>query len=473
MDFRGMKKVLIITYYFPPIAASGALRPLGFCRYLERHGWLPRVLTTQPSTVYPSVDVDQSLSTRFPAHLRVDRVPDGNPISTLIRLRDQARQKMGNFFNPANSEILPIGHPIEPVKTNVRGRFSVLKGSIVERLFLFPDPQCFWRRPAIQRLWRLPSHARPEAVFASGGPWTSLLVGKALAQRFGVPFIADFRDPWTQNPYKPLSPARSRQAKRLEQAICTAAAAVVSTTVELSAAFRNSYPALAEKFMTITNGFDSEAPPSVVDTLGTSERLQPVSPARCGMELSHFGTVYGNRNPLPLLQAVKALLEEGRLTKDQLRLRFVGDWLVVNDACDRLARVLEAHGVLRREPAIPHDECLRQMASTPVLLILQPASPLQIPAKIYEYIFAGRPLLVVGGEGATSNLVRRHRLGTCCANEVTEIMGMLRRIVQGEMVIEPPQQAARAHFDYNLLTAELAALLDSVCALRPGMARAL
>jgi hypothetical protein len=201
-----------------------------------------------------------------------------------------------------------------------------------------------------------------------------------------------------------------------------------------------------------------------VDTLRTPECVQPVSPACSGIELCHFGTVYGNRNPLPLLQAVKALLDQGHLTRGQLRLRFVGDWLVMHDACDMLARALEALGVLRREPAMPHAECLRQMVSAPVLLILQPASPLQIPAKMYEYIFARRPLLVIGGEGATSNMVRRHRLGTCCANEVTELMWMLRRMVQGEVVLEPPQPAARAPFDYHLLTAELASLLDSVCA---------
>jgi hypothetical protein len=182
------------------------------------------------------------------------------------------------------------------------------------------------------------------------------------------------------------------------------------------------------------------------------------------LELCHFGTVYGKRNPLPLLQAIKELSEENRIEPGQLRVRFVGAWECMDDPCEALAQELEKQGVIQREPPVPHETCLQQMALAKILLILQPAYPLQIPGKIYEYIATGRPLLVIGGEGATARLVEQHRLGRCCSNQVLEIKELLWRLITGQTRIEPPQPADTARFDYPILAGELACVLDAICA---------
>jgi glycosyltransferase involved in cell wall biosynthesis len=278
--------------------------------------------------------------------------------------------------------------------------------------------------------------------------------------------VADFRDPWASgNPYKrSLSTPLSRKAKKLERLICNAAARVVTNTEELRAQFLGNYPDYTHKIVTITNGFDSGAYEPFVKFYQDSTYARTFDPDKDVLELCHFGTVYGNRNPLALFQAMKELLQENRMQQGQLRVRLVGTWEVRDDRCEALARELETQGFLQREPQVPYELCLQRMTSAPILLILQPASPLQVPAKIYEYIATGRPLLVIGGEGATARLVEQYQLGRCCPNHVPAIKTLLWHLITGQTRIEPPQTVSRAHFDYYTLTGELAHLLDSVCA---------
>lgn len=456
-----MKKVLVVAYYFPPVVASGVLRPLGFCRYLGEYGWRPHVLTAEPNSFWLPHDLDPSLCSRLPRTLRIERVPDANPIRSLLRVRDLARTTLGISSRGTTNGDARNHLESQGGRHQAPGRLARLKELIFDRLLLFPDSERFWLRPTLRWASKLPADQRPDVLLATGGPWTNLLVGAALARRFGVPLVADFRDPWTRNPYpRSAAVSTSPRARALERAVCTAAARVVTNTRELRDQFVADYPDLEAKFVTITNGFD-------MDPLGTPRELrdgaQTGGPGAGPIELCHFGTVYGNRNPRALLRAVKEIFEQGGVGPGQLRLRFVGYWDVNDETCNALARELEAHGLLRRDPPIPHDVCLRQMAAANALVILQPAAPLQVPGKIYEYLATARPLVVVGGEGATASLVKRYRLGRCCPNDTSAIKELLRHLVTGEVRLESPGITDTARFHYRTLTGELAGVLNGVC----------
>jgi glycosyltransferase involved in cell wall biosynthesis len=342
-----------------------------------------------------------------------------------------------------------------------------MKDLILDWAFSFPDPQCSWLGPAIRRFSDLKREELPQLVFATGGPWTSLLVGETLAKRFGVPFIADYRDPWTSNPYDSYSSSfLADKAKRLEQFVCASAARVIANTEELRLKLCDDYPQVRNKCITIPNGFDREG---FIEEDGTNTLMdQPATQSvdAGGVELCHFGTVYGKRSPLQLFQAMWELHEERLVTAAQIRMRFVGAWDVTDPRCEKLAQELEKHGFLRREAPISHQVCVRQMARARVLLIIQPDSPLQVPGKIYEYIAVGRPLLLIGGEGATAKLVERHQLGLCCPNDVSHIKPLLRQVARGDLALKPPAKGCTDCFDYQMLTGELAQLLDTVLAER-------
>ena len=430
------------------------MRPLGFCRYLEEYGWRPRVLTTEPRCVYPPVGVDQSLTRNLPTSIVVDRVPHRNPEQMLLHLRSKFRELRGVGCTVANGIAKPGSEELDSKWKQYRD----LKDLVLQRLFSFPDPQCYWRRPAVKSLSRIPKSEYPDVVLATGGPWTGLIVGQSLARQFRVPFVADFRDPWTCNPYNEIFPTSLfNKAARLERSVYEAAARVITNNSELCAKLKVDHSDLQHKFVTITNGFDG----------GTYSGLQPKNwTSSAGIELRHFGSVYGKRSPLILLQAVKELFDEKRVRPRQLRLRFVGAWDVMDTPCENLAGELEERGILQRDPPVPHDRCIQLMMDSPVLLILQPASPLQIPAKIYEYIATGRPLLVIGGEGATAHLVEKHRLGACCRNEVSDIKTMLSQLTGDKKQIKALPTEEKARFDYRTLAGQLASVLDGASGVR-------
>jgi hypothetical protein len=452
---KGMRSVLMIAYYFPPIAATGAMRPLNFCRHLPSYGWMPSVLATDHSSALPPQAADQMLLNGIAAGTEVVRVAHGNPLGRLLAYRDRLKRIVGNMAGAASRP------SFDKAVTNAaqQRRQSPIAESrrfIVDAVLNFPDPQCRWYRSAVQAMSSRSTAQRPNLIWATGGPWTSLLVGQRLAREWAVPLVADFRDPWVGGHEFFSSRLLHRRAVSLERGVCEAASRVVLNTEELRERFSTEYPQWQHKFVAITNGYAQD--------LAQTEKRSPMGTTHGGsaVELCHFGTVYGNRSPLALFRAIQELIAEGRLDSRRLKLRFVGAWDVEDLACTQLAKFLEEQGVLKRTPPIPHQECLTQMAQSDVLLILQPDYPLQIPAKIYEYIVAGRPLFVLGGEGATANLVQRHRLGRCCPNRVQEAKRALIEVMTDRSTLAAPNPADTAQFSYPILSKRLADLFNEV-----------
>lgn len=458
-----MKRVLFIAYFFPPIGATGAMRPLNFCRHLPVHGWLPHVLATDHPSALPPQPLDMKLLDRLPREIAVERVPHANPRGRLLQVKaklDGWRKETARQPElPNRSSEGGVNEAPNPARSV--GWISKFASGVAEALFEFPDIQCAWNRPAVRSQVKKDAGERPDVVWATGGPWTSLLIGQRLARQWKVPFIADFRDPWIGNNL--ASTRFQRKAARLEQSVCEQAVRIILNTEELCEDFRKRYPSMPEKFMALTNGYAPELE-AFYDELAQTNRSVSAEGTTQNkpFELCHFGTVYGNRSPIELFRAVEELACEGLLTPAQLRLRFVGAWDVEEPICRGLAKSLEERGILKREPPIPHRQCLEEMAYADSLLILQQNFPLQIPAKIYEYIVAGRPLLVIGGEGATANLVRRNRLGECCPNTVAGIKTMLGKLVGGAHRIQPPLRADVEQFSYRLLSKQLADIFDKV-----------
>lgn len=456
-----MPRVLLVAYYFPPVAASGSMRPLGFCRYLQAHGWIPHVLTTDSASSYPWHPIDHELMSRVPTGMDLDIVPYVDPLHRLIRLRNAVNTfvKNGVGSKPA--------HGSTPVCTNravasvISSRWAIAKETLLESLFAFPDPQAAWEMPAILRGAALKGEKRPNVVLATGGPWTSLLVGRGIAQRLSVPLVIDYRDPWTSNPFGGFSAEiLNRRAKRLEASLLHEAAAIIANTEELGERLAVDYPLSKEKLVVIPNGFDRDAiggRSTEADSLSQAQRQD-----RHTLELCHFGTLYLKRTPRALLQALRRVSDQTREGDIVLKLRFVGAWEVQDQECEKLAVDLEKQGVLRRDPPVGNQICLQQMARADGLLIIQPDSPMQIPAKLYEYVGAERPLVLIGGEGATARLVRRHHLGLVCPNDVENVTKLLLQLRAKPELLQPPISESAGKFDYRGISANVAKLLSKI-----------
>jgi glycosyltransferase involved in cell wall biosynthesis len=324
-------------------------------------------------------------------------------------------------------------------------------------MFAFPDPQCAWLKPALKFAKSMPSSEVPDVVFATGGPWTSLVIGRQLAQFWKLPFVADYRDPWISNPYVTFGSERlNERARQLEKGVCEAAARVITNTYELRERLVKDYPAIEKKSLTITNGFDPDS-----FSIGAGKSNRPHA-ANNRLEICHFGTVYGKRTPEVLLGVLLELHRAGQVDGRKLCFRFVGAWEVTGRECEDLAQSLEKVGLLERCPPVSYHACLQQMSQADALLVIQPGSPLQIPGKIYEYVATRRPILLIGGEGATANLVQRHRFGLTTSNHVDHVRRLILDLVEGRQSLSVPGFEEVERFNYQTLTGQLAKVLDEV-----------
>jgi glycosyltransferase involved in cell wall biosynthesis len=436
-----MKKVLLLAYHFPPVAASGSLRPVGLCRYLREFGFETHVVCADPASIHPPVGRDTTLEALVPPWVRVDRIQYRSTLKELLELRDRirltirpksaARQRQDIHDNEAD---------VEPS----------LKDVVLDRLFIFPDHQKDWVRPVVGHVCALPSSHRPDIILATGNPWSSLLAGVRIARRLAIPLVADFRDPWSRNP-KPQPNARLLpQIAKLERGVLQAATRVIANTEALRDSLISDHPSAAGKTNAITNGF--------------IEDMIPQNAAHCykdgPVELCHYGSVYPLRHPRTLLEAMTDLAASGVLAPGGLRIRFVGTWDTGDARCDELASRLESQGFIIREPTMPREDALRSMSLASHLMILQQGFPLQIPAKLYEYIAVGRPVVVIGGEGATSNLVNKYGLGACCPNEIQALRRLLSDIVSKTRSIPAPDTASIERFNYRKIAGRVAQTLE-------------
>lgn len=422
------------------------------------------MLATDVLSVLPPHPEDRNLLDVIPEQVQVTRIGHPDPRGRFLKALEYVRH-LRREGRKADIQGESDGAATE--LTSIRSESMMRKTSklLVEASWEFPDLQAPWYRPAIRALTRVPSEDRPDLILATGRPWTGLLVGLRQARRWRVPFIADFRDPWVAgqrhgtSEYQRSAEVLWNRAQTLERSVCEGAARVILNTDELRAEFCMRYPELSEKFVVITNGY----PEHLAERFNAVCRENVQRPQGTGVvEFAHFGTVYGGRNPVALFQAVDQLLKEGKLDQARVKLRFVGSWEVNDVTCERLAKSLEQKGVLEREPPVSHQQCLAKMVKAEYLLVLQTGFRLQIPAKIYEYIVANRPLLVIGGEGATENLVTRNNLGRCCPDQVESLKETLIALLSDGEIVRSPSPSDTAQFGYRELTGKLANLFSAV-----------
>jgi glycosyltransferase involved in cell wall biosynthesis len=366
-----MRTVLMVAFHFPPLAgSSGVQRTLRFVQQLPAHGWQTAVLSAHPRAYERTSD-----------DLGAD-IPSGTTVCRAFAL-DTARH-------------LTIG-----------GRYL----SAMAR----PDRWASWRFDAVRQGLGLVRRLRPAALWSTFPIATAHQIAGSLRRRTRLPWIADFRDPMAQSGY-PSDPKDWAAFKRIESMAVEQAALCVFSTPSAVREYRERYPKSAERIVLLENGYDEQ---SFADAELAASVREPLNPG--AMTLLHSGIVYPEeRDPRPLLKAVRDLVESGRIQRRSLRLRFRAP------VHDRMLRELAAvHGIgemLEILPPVPYREALREMLRADALLVMQSADcNAQVPAKLYEYLRAGRPVLCLGDpKGDTAHVCRAAGLLDIAQLEDTE-----------------------------------------------------
>ncbi len=429
--------ILVVSYYFPPNAAVGGRRVARFCKYLPDFGIRPIVLTIDEESCGAA---DFSLPSS--AQLQIERA---RPRTTLLERYNRWADLRGVVHSPNNG--------------SSRLRFAVLKHvsslrNHVLALLQFPDRQRGWYGPAIKAANRITSNFQIDVVLSSGPPWTGHKVAYSISRQRNIPWIADFRDSWTSDPwsnyiYGPKgAPAwRVRLDRRTEYRWLRHARIIVCTTNQHRECLLRSNPDLdPSRVVIIPNGFEYR-PDSLRSPAGSGPR-----------RFLHAGNLYAERRIGTFCRALESLVRRGRLSPDMASITLIGD---VDRDIERDARDsapdLFASGMITLQPRIDWEKAQQATREADVLLIFQGHHPTAIPAKFYEYMQTGKPIVAIAGRGALRDIVLQTGSGFVAdPDDQTEIESVLEQSLQAEPRRPDEVQRIAEQFDFRKLTANLA-----------------
>jgi hypothetical protein len=422
-DSPAVKKVLIIAYHFPPQSgSSGHLRTLKFCRYLSENGWLPFVLTTHPRA-YEQRDASQLAC--IPPEVNVQRV----------------------FALDTRRHL------------SLRGRYP--------RWLALPDRWFSWILGALPAGLRTIRREKIDVIYATFPIASAVLIAWLLHRLTSKPWVVDIRDPMTEDDSPTANDDRMkwRVYRWLEKKAVQSAQRLVFNAPSAVRMYRERYPELPpERTVLILNGYDEE------DFQGLAVPSALAVPANLGerpLRLVHMGVLYPlERDPRPFFNAVARLKREGKIDPTRLRIELRASG---HDATYRpQLSDLGIEDLVHLLPSLPYQQALSDAAAADGLLLFQAAScNRQIPAKAYEYLRLGRPILALtSAAGDTSELLAAAGGATIVDLADTEAIysalpDFLAKLSQGSLRGADAQTARR--YSRREQAAEMARTLSSIC----------
>lgn len=380
-----MKKVLIITYYWPPSGGSGVQRWLKFVKYLPSCGWEPHVFVPENASY---AILDPSLEKDVPAAAEVIRFPIWEPYELFFRMSRWFARTASKSSNGVAS----------PVNRTFFGRLSTwVRGNL-----FIPDPRRFWVKPSVKFLADYIVDNAIENVITTGPPHSVHLIGLRLKRRTpGIRWFADFRDPWTEwglwDSLMVSSWAR-RLHRRLEAKVLAAADEIITITPFYAGKFEQ----LARRpVRLLTNGFDEAD-------------FQDIRPVRTdNFVIRHIGIINDKCDPRPFLRAMRQTMSGDASFARDVRLEFIGE--VYPD----VKQFVMEDGVLQTVTSfpgsVPHDELISLYGSSSLLLLILTGykdAEGFLPGKLFEYLATGLPVLGVGPvHGDAAALLERTGVG--------------------------------------------------------------
>jgi glycosyltransferase involved in cell wall biosynthesis len=407
------KRVLIVHYFFPPLGGAGVPRILKFVKYLPAYGWEAVVVTTA-STWYGVRDDS-----------RVADVPNG---TTVIRARE-----------------LPVG----PLRRRLLNPLHRLRLESLLGYVGWPDEQCGWFPAATVTALRHVKRWKPDILLTSSHPYTAHLVGLAVSRLSGLPWVADFRDEWVNNPFASPAPwGISWLNTRAERLIATSAARTV-----VVADWFSINGAESADVVTIPNGVDEEDLETLPPPLPMDERR---------FRLSYVGTMYGPQDCAPVLAALRRLVDERRIDPARMAFRVVGNvWTPHLEALCPIP--------VERVGYVDHRRALTEMGNATALLFYVAPTSRAPAGKLYEYLASGRPILCVARpDNLAYELVDGWDAGAVASADdgaaiETAILDLYRRWELGTLgVSHEVRERAVARFSRRKLTGDLVNVFEAV-----------
>ncbi len=383
-----MKRVLVITYYWPPTGGSGVQRWVKFAKYLPYEGWQPVIYTPENPE---QLAVDHSLEAEIPEGTEVIKTHITEPYALYKKfLRRSGHSKETVEVNPVNAQD----------KSLAQKAAMWIRGNLFR-----PDPRCLWIRPSVRYLKKYLEDHPVDLIVSTGPPQSMHLIGRLLAKETGLPWIADFRDPWTKIFYfKHLSmmKATERWHKKMEKRVLDEASAVVAVSPLVQQEFQAMTQTPVEL---ITNGYDECDFP-----FGRDENA--VGGHGKEFTITHTGLFAADGNPTTLWEVLAEKCSKDPEFKKLLRIKLVGK------TDEQIIKTINEAGLkenLKDMGYQPHSIAVEEQRTASLLILplrKEPEYKAVLPGKLFEYLASWRPVLGIGQtDGAMSMILNTTKTG--------------------------------------------------------------
>lgn len=359
------RRLVILCYFYPPLAGGGVHRVLSFTRHLPRLGWDCTVVCAGRGDYWV---MDDALERQVPPETEVIRVPGGSALSTWLRLRrGDSGKRSGRMFDGLRK---------------------------LSDWWHMPDSYAAWSRRAAAVTAKRLEGGDVDAVLSSSPPDSVHLAARSLRARFGLPWVADFRDPWIGLHFRtpPTAWHRARHA-RLERAVVTGADAVLTASDTHARHLRGVFA--PRNLVVLPNGYEPEPP-----------RPAAAAPSSDVFRLVYTGTLSQMPDTETFLEALHELFARRPEARRRIRARLMGPF---DSGYQDRAVALGLTGIVEFTGPRPHEESRDLQRTADVLLLWKPRNfPSMVPGKLYEYLDSGRPILaVLDASDEAAALVRR------------------------------------------------------------------
>ncbi len=445
------KRVLMAAYYFPPLSGSGVFRSLKFAKYLPQFGWEPTVISTdQPPNGWDFSD-DSQLK-EIPPGMQVVRIPDGISTGRETTMNGERIQKILNFLYG----VLRFSPEAERIFSQ-----AVQSKDGIGQLLMCPCTALSWAYDVIRHIEQNMDPDEFQVIYTTSGPYSAQLIGFYLKQKYGIPWVADYRDPWAFNPYRgdyDPSDAASRLMYELEKVLLHQADCNLTIGDSFIRSYVERFHLPQEKIVSITNGYDEE----------DFAILQVPQTRTDKFTINYSGLLYTKqRNIAPVLAAIRQLLDEEKLDLSKIRFRIIGD--AVTGKIE-IAGQYGLESIIDYKGYLSHQEALRTNLDANLLLLLvgdEPKFKSVYTGKVFEYLRSGRPILALAPQGGVvDEVLRESGHGEAyLSTQLSEIKAMILREYQKWEQGKVPEllhSPAIERFERRALTGQLSEVLSAV-----------
>lgn len=401
-----MKKVLIISYYFPPSGGPGVQRVLKFVKYLPEFGWQPIVLTVKDGD-FPARD--ESLLNEIPKNINVHRTDIFEPYGYYRKLTGR---KKGQAVD------------VDNIEKGSKKKFSDKLAEFIRATFFIPDARRGWKKFAVAKGKKIIDEQKPDLIFSSSPPYTCALIAMELKQYakkkgLDIPWVSDFRDAWTDyltTPNRWFLPKKID--KNYERTTLDKADVLTIVSKGMQDDFERKYPEISKKtkYVLLRNGFDSEDYSGIQFENIKNEKFTVV----------YTGSMYGKRNPYYFLDTVSDLVKQGKVYINKIRFIFVGRMggdiqSYINES--QLRQAIETISY------VPHSESINYLMHSDAMLLIideDKYSKMILSGKVFEYLGASlltnKPIIAIAGEGEAKDLIEEVKGGIVVPHNHPEIL---------------------------------------------------